>query len=147
MRFPIQRRWRQFHAGQMLQHGAGFAHRHFAGHQGCHLLHRRRGTACLLKAQRVVGGETPGLTSLTPATAAPDSYRPKTSLIRSLMPMGEPAQLMATHRADRWALAGFLLGSFCQQPPFQPLGLLEYLSFQIAHGLVGVQDRPVQTGR
>ncbi|HWG88058.1 MAG TPA: hypothetical protein VN679_09780, partial [Candidatus Acidoferrales bacterium] len=54
---------------------------------------------------------------------------------------------MATNRANRRTLIGFLLRCFFQKLSLQSLGLLKDLSFQIAHRLVGIGDTPVQTGR
>src|ERR1043166_2698598 len=54
---------------------------------------------------------------------------------------------MATDRAKRRTLIGFLLGGLLQELALQSLSLLEDLSFQIAHRLVDVANTPVQTGR
>ena len=119
----------------MLQHGAGFGHRHLAGQQRRHLLHRRRSASSRFQTQGIVGGKTPRFAPPAPATATPNPHRPEPARIGSFLSGTEPVQFIAPNRANRRTPIGFLLRRFFQK-----------LSLQIAHRLVAVGDAPVQTG-
>src|ERR1022692_495810 len=108
-RFPVQRRPWQLYSRQMFQHRAGFAHRHLARQQRCHLLHPWRIARRLLQAQRGVRRKTPLAAPFAITPAAPDGDRPKPTLKAPSVIAREPAQWLLAHRADWRRQIGLLL--------------------------------------
>jgi hypothetical protein len=63
-------------ASQPFDHGAGFGAGYFARNQGCHFLHRRRGTTPIAQTEGMVGRETPLSTAPTPPPQPFDATGP-----------------------------------------------------------------------
>ena len=135
-RFPIQRQLGQLDSRQVLQHGAGLAHRHLAGQQRCHLLHPRRIARCLLQSQRRVGRKPPLVAPFAVAPAPPNGDRPKPALKAPPVIARQTAQRFMAHRTHRRGHLGLLLrglfGRHAQQFP----ALLLYLNLDVAQVLI-----------
>src|SRR5512133_2342043 len=93
----------------MLQHRAGFTHRHLAGQQRRHFLHPRRVARTFLQTQHRVGGKTPLAATLAISSAPPNRNGPKLALEAPLVAVADLAQGLLTYRTYRWRDIGFLL--------------------------------------
>lgn len=146
-RFPIQRRARQLHPRQPLDHRAGLGHRQLAHRQRRHLLHAGRTAPGFGQTQPMIRRKKPPLTPPTPSPRPPNRHRAKARLVAPFMPVAHTAQAAATHRTDRRSLIRLLLRRLFQHGPLGLPALPLNFFLQMAHRLVTGLKTPVQAGR
>ena len=143
-RLPIQRRWRQLHAGQMCQHRTGFTHRQLAGQEGRHVLHGRRVTGAFGQTQRRVGRHTPLAAPFTIATVAQDGEIPRLRPERARMAAGQAGELLLANRTAWRGGIGFGLGPTLKALPEQFPDIVGDLPLQVPEVLIARQHKTLQ---
>jgi hypothetical protein len=120
----------------MFHHGAGFAHRHFAGQKSRHLLHAWRITRCLLQSQRRIGGKSPFATLATIPPRPSQRNGAEPALKTPLVILADSAQSRMTIRTNRRGQVGFPLRRLLRRRPQQFLAVLLQPQLDVSQILV-----------